>query len=184
LARCRCASSSLKIMILSIASLVATCVLWTRPALQTFLPESQISYYKAVREPDILRNLIVSEYVTLYQINKYFVNTPFFHYWQTVFAAGKMASRAVVCRPLDWVFGVHSLHTLIKFVWWQKVIGYLGFLPVPPSHVPASRVCTPAEVRVSVPRDTLSETINDGARLLSRTSVVWQCCFYDDLNQL
>jgi len=67
-------------MILSIASLVATCVLWTRPALQTFLPESQISYYKAVREPDILRNLIVSEYVTLYQINKYFVNTPFFHY--------------------------------------------------------------------------------------------------------
>jgi len=36
--------------------------------LQTFLPEGHISYYTAVRGSDILRNVIVSGYVTFYQI--------------------------------------------------------------------------------------------------------------------
>ena len=51
------------------------------------LSEGHISYYTTVRGPDILRNVVVSEYVTFYQINKRFVNNPFFHYWH-VFAAG------------------------------------------------------------------------------------------------
>jgi len=35
---------------------------------------------------DILRNVIVSGYVILYQMNKFFVNILFFHRWQNVFA--------------------------------------------------------------------------------------------------
>ena len=38
--------------------------------LQTFLPEGQISCFVTVRGPDILRNVIVSGYVTFYQIEK------------------------------------------------------------------------------------------------------------------
>jgi len=45
--------------------------------LQTFLPESHISYFITVRGPDILRNVIVSGYVAFYLTNKFFVNTFF-----------------------------------------------------------------------------------------------------------
>jgi len=45
--------------------------------LQTFLSES---HYTTVRGPDILRNRIVSGYITFYEINKFFANTLFFHY--------------------------------------------------------------------------------------------------------
>ena len=38
---------------------------------QTFLTEGHISYYKAVRWPDILRNVIVSRYVAFYQIKTF-----------------------------------------------------------------------------------------------------------------
>jgi len=47
---------------------------------QTFLAESHMSYYTIVRGPDILRNVIVSGYVTFYQISKFFVNILFLHY--------------------------------------------------------------------------------------------------------
>jgi len=38
------------------------------------------SHYTTVRGPDILRNRIVSGCVTFCKINKFFVNTLFFHY--------------------------------------------------------------------------------------------------------
>ena len=50
-----------------------------------FLGEDPISYCTTVRGPDILRNVIFSGYVTLYQINTFFVNILFFHYWQNMF---------------------------------------------------------------------------------------------------
>jgi len=43
--------------------------------LQTSLSQS---HYTTVRGPDILRNRIVSGYVTFYEINKFFVNALFF----------------------------------------------------------------------------------------------------------
>jgi len=49
-------------------------------ALQTFLSGGHISYFTTVRGPDVLRNVIVSGYVTIYQINKFFVNKLFFHF--------------------------------------------------------------------------------------------------------
>jgi len=45
--------------------------------LQTFLSEN---HYTTVRGPDILRNRIVSGYVTFYETNEFFVNTLFFDY--------------------------------------------------------------------------------------------------------
>ena len=62
--------------------------------LQTFLSEGHINYYTTVRGPDILRNMIVSGYVAFYKINKCFVNI-------SSFIIDKMASRAVVWRPLS-----------------------------------------------------------------------------------
>jgi len=56
--------------------------------LQTFLPDGYIIYYKTVRGPGILRNVIFSVYVTFYQINKCFVITLFFRYWENFAAAG------------------------------------------------------------------------------------------------
>jgi len=47
---------------------------------QAFLSEDHTNYYTTVRGPDILRNMIVSEYVAFYQINKLFVNMLFFHF--------------------------------------------------------------------------------------------------------
>ena len=55
----------------------------------SFLCDGHISYYQTVRGTDTLRNVIVSGYVTFYQINIFFVN----------FITDKMASRAVVWRP-------------------------------------------------------------------------------------
>ena len=75
--------------------------------LQTFLSKGHISYYTSVRGPDILRNVIVLGYLTLHQINKFFVNILFFHYWQSVSTSRtKLAlrtgfgPRAVVWTPL------------------------------------------------------------------------------------
>ena len=48
--------------------------------LQTFLSDGHISYYTIARRPGILRNVIVSGYVTFCQIKKFFVNILFFHY--------------------------------------------------------------------------------------------------------
>jgi len=55
--------------------------------LQTFLSEGHISNYITVRWPDILRNVIDSECLRFCQINKFFVNTFFFHQWKGHFAA-------------------------------------------------------------------------------------------------
>jgi len=44
-----------------------------------------ISYCTTVRRPDFLCNVIFSGYVTFYQINTFFVNVLFLHYWQNVF---------------------------------------------------------------------------------------------------
>jgi len=46
----------------------------------TFLSEGHISYYTTVRGLDILRNAIVSGYVTFCQINNFFVNILFYDY--------------------------------------------------------------------------------------------------------
>jgi len=59
---------------------------WSR-GLQTFLYEGHISYYSTVRGPDILHNVIVQGYVTVYEIKKFFVVTLFF-------PIGKMPLRA------------------------------------------------------------------------------------------
>jgi len=64
--------------------------------------------YTTVREPDILRNVIVSEYVTFCLINKCFVKILFFIIDQISLRPDGMASRArfdprgVVWRPLVW----------------------------------------------------------------------------------
>jgi len=50
--------------------------------LQTFLSEGHISYYTQLRGLDILRDVIVSGYLTFYQINTFLVKILFFHYWQ------------------------------------------------------------------------------------------------------
>jgi len=47
--------------------------------LQTFLSGGHISHYTIVRGPDVLRNVIVSGYVTFSQI-KYFANRLFFYH--------------------------------------------------------------------------------------------------------
>ena len=52
-----------------------------------FLSDGHISYYTTLRGLDILRNVIVSEYATFNQINKFFVNISVFHFWQTGFAS-------------------------------------------------------------------------------------------------
>ena len=45
----------------------------------------------------LLRNAIVSEYFTLYQINKIFLNILFFHYWQNDFVSRiKLVGRSLV----------------------------------------------------------------------------------------
>jgi len=56
--------------------------------LQTFLFVGHISYYSKVRGPEIIviRNVSVSGWATLYQINMFFVKYIIFHYWQNVFA--------------------------------------------------------------------------------------------------
>jgi len=48
--------------------------------LQTFLSEGHISYYTQLRGLDILRDVIVSGYLTFYQINTFLVKILFFHY--------------------------------------------------------------------------------------------------------
>jgi len=50
-----------------------------------FLVEDHISYSTTVREPDSLRNMIFSGYVTFYETNTFFVNILFFHYCRNVF---------------------------------------------------------------------------------------------------
>jgi len=50
-----------------------------------FLGVNHISYCTTVRGTDILRNVIFSGYVPYYQINTFFVNISFFHYWKNVF---------------------------------------------------------------------------------------------------
>jgi len=64
--------------------------------LQTFLSKSYICNYTTVREPDILRNVIVSGYVTFYRINKCFLNVLFFINDKMSLRSDEMASRAVV----------------------------------------------------------------------------------------
>jgi len=44
-----------------------------------------ISYCTTARKPDILRNVIFWRYVTFYQINTFFVNVLFLHYWHNMF---------------------------------------------------------------------------------------------------
>jgi len=66
---------------------------WLKQGLQTFLSEGHISFHATIREPDILRNVIVSWYVTFYQINNFFVDVGLLliHYWQNGFA-GRIGS--------------------------------------------------------------------------------------------
>jgi len=48
--------------------------------LQTFLSDGHINYYTTFGGPGILRNVIVSGYVTFCQIKRFFVNILCFHY--------------------------------------------------------------------------------------------------------
>ena len=57
-----------------------------KQGLQIFLLEGHISYYTTVRGRDLLRNVIVSWFVTFYRINKFLVKILCFHYWQNGFA--------------------------------------------------------------------------------------------------
>jgi len=59
-----------------------------KPGLFKIFGRDHISYCTTVRGPDVLRNVIFSGYVTFYQINTFFVNLLFFHYWQNVFCGG------------------------------------------------------------------------------------------------
>ena len=70
--------------------------------LHKFLSESHISYYTTVRGPDFLLNVIVLEYVTFYQINKFFVNILLVHYWLNDFA-GRIS-------PAGCSFAIPTLH--------------------------------------------------------------------------
>jgi len=63
------------------------------------LSESHISSSARVRGPDILHNAIVSEYVTFYQINKFFLDMLFFITNKMGPRAG-LSPRGVVWRPL------------------------------------------------------------------------------------
>jgi len=71
-----------------------------------FLGEGHISYCTTIRGLDILRNVIFSGYVT-FQINTFFVNALFFHYWQNAFCGwvkrllrSDFVPRAVVRKTL------------------------------------------------------------------------------------
>ena len=59
------------------------------------MSEVQISYYTTVRGPLILHNVIVSRYITFYQMNKLFKNISFFQYWQNVFTGPSLDTPAV-----------------------------------------------------------------------------------------
>ena len=48
--------------------------------------EGHIRCYTTVRGPDTFCNVTVSRYGTFYQINRFFINMLFFHYWKNVFA--------------------------------------------------------------------------------------------------
>jgi len=50
------------------------------PRSSNFLSEGYISYYITVRALDILRNMIVPEYVTLYQMNEFYENILIFNH--------------------------------------------------------------------------------------------------------
>jgi len=47
-----------------------------------------VNYYTKIRRPEIFRNAIASGYVVFCQINKFFVNILFFHYFEKALAAG------------------------------------------------------------------------------------------------
>jgi len=49
-----------------------------------------MSYYTTDREPDILCNVIVSEYVTFYRINRFFLNTRYYLSLLTKCLCGRM----------------------------------------------------------------------------------------------
>jgi len=72
--------------------------------LQMFLPEGHISYYTTLRGPDLLRNVIVTEYVIFNHISKCFVNIFFCHYWQNLCGRMKMASRAGWNGLTGWIW--------------------------------------------------------------------------------
>jgi len=77
-----------------------TVALFYSRGLRTFLSEGHISSYTTVRGPDIFRNVIVSGYVTFYQVKKFFreyINFSLLTKW--LCGPDEMASRAVVWRP-------------------------------------------------------------------------------------
>jgi len=71
------------------------------------LGEGQISCYTTARGQDISRDVIVSGYVTFYQINKFFRKYRYF------FVIDKMSSQAVVERPQVYETNIlHLVHSI------------------------------------------------------------------------
>jgi len=58
-----------------------------------FLGEDHKAIAKQFEGPIILRNVIFSGHVPFYQINRFFVNILFFHYWQNALRPGEMVDK-------------------------------------------------------------------------------------------
>jgi len=97
---------------------LCTTLLYHR-GLQRFLSENHISYYTTDRRPGILRNTIVSGYVTLWQINKFFQNKLFFHYWRHGFAGrispGDRSLETLLYHVLKKIVPIFILETILRF---------------------------------------------------------------------
>jgi len=63
------------------------------PGVATFFPKGQINYYTTVRGSDILRYVIVSRYVSFYQVNKVSQIYCFFINGQIGLHTGELVSR-------------------------------------------------------------------------------------------
>jgi len=79
-----CAQASNACYLTCVSDTITRC--YSRAVVSKFLSKGHISYHTPVRMPDFLRNVVVSGYVTLYEINKFFVCIYFFYYWQNVSA--------------------------------------------------------------------------------------------------
>ena len=87
-----------------------------RPGIFKFLEEDHINYCTTVRGPDVLCSVIFSVCVTFYQINMFFVNIIFFHYWKNAFCG-----RVKWLRRLDFSadHSVENPDIYYEEEWWQ-----------------------------------------------------------------
>jgi len=83
--------------------LLVVCSVRLEQGLQTSLTEGNISYYTTILGPHIMRNVIVSGDVALYQINKFFVNILFLllkkSFAGRIWSAGRRLETPVLEKP-------------------------------------------------------------------------------------